>query len=249
MTAPLRLGIIVPAYNEETRLPAGLLGLLAAVSADPRLALAELIVAENGSSDDTAGAAARIGALTGAPVRVLRCRGRGKAAAVVEAGADLLERRPELDWLLVADADGATDPRALAAVDFSVSALWSAQRIGPGAEIVRPAGAAPLRELMSAVMRGLTRALFRLPVADTQCGFKLLPAPAAALLLPAVASRSWVFDVELLARARHAGLPLRGMPARWTDVPGSTVRPLRDAFGSLAALAEIRLRLWRAGIR
>jgi hypothetical protein len=55
--------------------------------------------------------------------------------------------------------------------------------------------------------------------------------------------RSWAYDVELLARLTRAGVRLVELPVRWTDVPGSKVRPGIDALASLAALVAIRLRL------
>jgi hypothetical protein len=123
--------------------------------------------------------------------------------------------------------------------------LWVASRHMPGASIARPSGFAPARELMSAAMRLLVRLLFGFPVDDTQCGFKLIPIGAAGPLGRTVASRSWVFDVELLARAQHLGLRLVAFPVDWADVAVSKVKPVTDSIGSLVDLLRIRLRLTR----
>jgi dolichyl-phosphate beta-glucosyltransferase len=49
-------------------------------------------------------------------------------------------------------------------------------------------------------------------------------------------SSSWVFDAELLARARACGIPVRELPVHWVEMPGSKVRPVRDGLGSLRGL-------------
>lgn len=241
---PARLAILVPARNEAERLPAMLAAMAAALQRAPGFAVVELLVAVNGTTDATAEVARHEGTRIGLPVRILDCVGRGKAIATVEGMNDLAARHNALDWILLVDADGATDPSVLATIDPTPgSRALIGTRIGVGAWIERPAGAAPIRELLSGGARLATRLLFSIGVRDTQCGFKLLPAAAAIAATRALVDRSWTYDVELLARLTRAGVALVELPVRWTDVPGSKVRPGIDALASLAALVAIRLRL------
>jgi dolichyl-phosphate beta-glucosyltransferase len=245
---PARLAVLVPARNEALRLPAMLDALARALGEAPQFQAVEILIAVNGTDDTTAEVAVEVGARLGLPVRILYCAGRGKAVATVEGAVDLATRHPDLDWLLLVDADGATDPSVLAGVDATPGPrALIGTRIGPGAWIERPEGSAPLRELLSGAARAAVRLLFSLGVRDTQCGFKLLPAGAAHAALTAMVDRSWTYDVELLARLSRSGVRLCELPVRWTDVPGSKVRPGIDALASLAALIGIWIRLIRRG--
>jgi len=243
MSEPLSLRIIIPAYNEALRLPVYLEQMAAAGPRLGRFSLLEVLIADNGSVDDTAVVARATGARLGLPLRVLSCPIKGKAAALVYAMGDPLTAQGA-DFLLFADADGATPIEALAAFEPAPAELLVASRYEPGSRIIYLTDPPMIRRIMSAGMRHLTSWLFGLGLTDTQCGFKLLPASAAPLFA-SVSDRSWVFDVELLARARRAGLILRSIPVTWTEMADSKVSPLRDAIGSLVALLAIRLRLWR----
>jgi hypothetical protein len=103
---------------------------------------------------------------------------------------------------------------------------------------VRPA---PFRRLMSLGMRTLARLLLGLRYPDTQCGFKLFPAPLVPAIFGAMRSRSWVFDAELLVIARSLGLPVVEVPVVWQPRGASRV-PASAAFSSVAALLGIAVR-------
>lgn len=253
-----RLAILIPARDEVDRLPRALRDFAIALEGG-QWALVTILVADNGSTDGTADVAETVGRELGLPVDARRYPVRGKAAAVCRGLADIAadhgperhgphgaeRHEPTVDWVLVADADSATDPVVLRTMDPGPNELWVASRHMPGASITRPSGFAPARELMSAAMRLLVRILFRFPLDDTQCGFKLVPIGAAGALGHSVGSRSWVFDVELLARARALGLRLVAFPVDWADVAVSKVKPVTDSIGSLVDLLRIRIRLTR----
>ncbi len=244
MPEPLRLRVVVPAYNEAARLPAALAEMSEAVRVLPRFHLVEILVADNGSADDTALVARREAARLDLPLRVLACPERGKAAALVCAMTDPATSAG-VDFVLFTDADGATPLAALAAFSPGPGEILVASRYAQGSRIIHPGGDPLVRRIMSAGMRGLTRRLFSLPLTDTQCGFKLLPADAVEPLFRALRDRSWIFDVELLALAARAGFRLREVPVTWTEMAGSSVDPLRDSVRSLIALGRIRLDLAR----
>lgn len=239
---PVRISILIPARDEARRLPAAIRALATALPAIEAagFSLVELLVADNGSTDGTADTARSLGATLDLPVRVGHYP-PGKAAATLAALRDI-DRRA--DVVLLADADGATDWMTLARMRADAETAFIASRHLPDSVIIHPAGESFVRVLMSSGMRALTRLLFALPLADTQCGFKLLPAAAVRRVAPLVRSRSYAFDVELLVRLDRASIDLIEVPCTWTEVPGSKVRPLRDAITVLADLLWIRLRLW-----
>ena len=81
-------------------------------------------------------------------------------------------------------------------------------------------------------------------IADTQCGFKLFPAAIAKELFSKQRIERWGFDMEILSIAQGSGIPIREKGVTWRDMPGSRLRPLRDAIKTLWELAAIKINLW-----
>ena len=81
-------------------------------------------------------------------------------------------------------------------------------------------------------------------IADTQCGFKLFPAAIAKELFSKQRIDRWGFDMEILSLAQGMGIPIREKGVTWRDMPGSRLRPLRDAIKTLWELATIKINLW-----
>lgn len=236
------LHIVIPAYNEELRLPRTLRALRRYVAARRSvLGEVEVIVVDNGSTDRTA-EVAHAAATPALPVRVVHCGRRGKGAAV---RAGLLASDAELVAFM--DADGATD---LAAIDDA----W--RRIHLGADVVigsrgladsvaevrscrtRAAGAAAYRRIARLLVPG---------IADTQCGFKLMRGAFARAVAGDLAATGFSFDVELLVRLRAVGARIAEIPVAWTDVPGSTFVPARHGAGAFTELAAIAWRTRHLG--
>jgi dolichyl-phosphate beta-glucosyltransferase len=229
------LQIVIPAYNEELRLPRTLRALRRYVAARrPMFGAVEVLVVDNASTDRTAEVALAASA-PAMPVRVVHCQRRGKGAAV-RAGV----LASDADLVAFMDADGATD---LTAFD----AAW--HRLYLGADVVigsraldgsvadvrscrtRSAGAAFFRRLARRLVPG---------IADTQCGFKVFRGGVVRAVADALAAPGFSFDVELLVRLQAAGARIDEIPVTWTDVPGSTFVPARhgaSAFAELAAIA------------
>lgn len=237
------LQLIVPALNEEQRLPRTLRALRAYVADQTRIpGRVEVLVVDNGSTDATA-QVARDADSPLLPVRVLTCTERGKGAAV---RAGVLASDAALVGFM--DADGATD---LAALDEA----WRWVALGADLAVgsrsidgsvtmarhsrVRDLGARLYRTLAGRIVTG---------IGDTQCGFKLMNGDHARSLFAEMSTVGFSFDVELLARAQRAGLSIHEFPVHWTDVPGSTFDPARHGAASFRDLAGIAWRL-RAGAR
>lgn len=225
------LTVIVPALNEEHRLPRTLTGLSAALS---RLPLSsEIVVVDNGSTDGTAAVALRHrGGQT--PVRLLPCQRRGKGAAV-RAGV----LATDTTFVGFCDADLATSTDALvptlahlgAGVNVVVgsrahpdSVVWARH------SLARQAGAWAFRRAVQRLVPGIS---------DTQCGFKFFDRATAEAVFRPLRTIGFAFDVELLARAQRAGAVISEIPVRWVDRPGSTFSPARDGYRSFATLHRI----------
>lgn len=236
-----RLAVVVPAYNERDRLPHTLAAIARAIpTLRPAIETVLVLVVDNASSDDTSALALAEGTRLGLPISVIPCPIRGKANAVIDGVQVAARHASAPDGVLFMDADNATDLGSVRAFDLTDrDAVWIASRYAPGAQIIHPQGDSPLRVLMSRGMRALTRLLLGLPLTDTQCGFKLVPARLVTPLYGRLRDRSWVFDAELLGLAHRAGIRVREAGVIWTEMAGSKVSPLRDTLSSLRALLRI----------
>lgn len=225
------LSLVIPAYNEGRRLGDGLDRLHEAI--DP--GSTEVIVVDDGSSDDTAEVARRqLASWPDGHIVRLPCN-RGKGAAVKEG---VIRARGEL--IAFVDADMATDPgdlvALLGALDRSPVAVGCrAHR----SSVVEKRGLH--RTVMNRTFGMLVASLTRLPYTDTQCGFKAFRAPVAKLLFHGSHLQRFAFDVEVLDLAARLGLQTEEVAVHWTDISGSHVRPIRDGLQMLGDVARIRL--------
>ena len=233
------ISIIVPAFNEESRLPATLdkvRGYLDRSAWD----FAEIVVVDDGSRDGSAQAARAAGA------RVLENPGnRGKGYSVRHG---MLEAKGE--WALFTDAD-------LSAPIEDLEKLWAAAehrsvRVAIGSRAIdrslvgvhQPA----FREAMGRVFNLAMRAITGLPYRDTQCGFKLFEASAAREIFSRQRLDGFGFDVEVLFIARLLGYAAAEVPVRWNNAAGSTVSLWRGVMAFLDPL-KVRWNGWMGRYR
>lgn len=223
------LSVVIPAYNEETRLP-GTLGVIKEYLARREH---EVVVVDDGSSDRTAEIAEAFDCRV---VRHLHNLGKG---AAVRSG--VLASRGNL--VLVTDADLAAPITELPKLEATLErgadiAIGSREVLG--AKVDR---ATFKRKLAGKVFNLLVRLLTGLPYRDTQCGFKLFRGDAARVLFSRAECSGYCFDVEVLLLAREMGFKVEEVGVSWKDVPGSKVRLLRDGWKMLRELVEVRKRL------
>ena len=245
------LSLVIPAYTEAP-------GIEATISAAVRFLAeqpydSELIVVDDGSTDQTAAIAAS--ALAGLPNgRLLTIPHAGKAAAL-RAGFRAATR----DQVAFSDADLATPLSYLNQLRDALSegcdiAIGSREGVG-----ARRFGEPVYRHLMGRGFNLLVRALLLPDIHDTQCGFKLFRRETInaildrSLLYRSAGSiagpRVTAFDVELLVVARALGCRIGQIPVAWTYGRQSKVQPVRDTWYNLHDVLQVRYNRWRGRYR
>ena len=232
------LSVVIPAYNEETRLPVSLEALAVFLSGRKEPLSVDVVVVDDGSADRTAARAEEAGRRLGLSLRVVRFpENRGKGAAV-RAGA-LAATGKEV---LVSDADFSTpigEWEKLAAARVPVA-------IGSRAvdETLVKEPQPFYRVAMGKLFNLLVRLVAVPGIHDTQCGFKLFSRDAAQAVFSLATVDRFAWDVEALLLARKLGLPIAEIPVLWFDSPDSRVTLLRGAQAYLDVL-RIRFRVSR----
>jgi glycosyltransferase involved in cell wall biosynthesis len=227
------LSIIIPAYNEELRLPGTLEKIASFLRQEP--ATTEVLVVDDGSSDKTLAVAesfrGKIPQLRvisngtnrgkGYSVRNGSLQSRGRIALFTDAdlSAPIEESRKLVDALKthdVAIGSRAMD-RGLIGVHESL-----------------------FREFAGIVFNKIVRFILWLPFVDTQCGFKAFRMDRCRILFEQQTIERFGFDPELLYLARHHGLSIVEVPVRWSHSPATKVSMMRDSVQMFLDVFVIR---------
>ena len=251
-----RLSVVIPAYNEEQRLPRTLETLRRYLESRPETS--EILVVDDGSRDSTREVVQRFAAERSdppldpgppgqvsatrepapapCPVRLLAPGRQGKGGAV-RSGMLAAEG----DFILMTDADLCTP---IEDVDLLLRALQEGgdvaigSRAAPGAvlEVRQPRH----RELLGRAGNLIIQATLLPGIRDTQCGFKLFRREAARDIFSRSVMDDISFDVEVLYLARRLGYGIREVPIHWSHIPGSKMRLARESRSMLRDLIRIR---------
>lgn len=237
-----RLSVIIPAYNEEVRLPEYLHRILAYLERVYQKGECEIIVVDDGSSDTTAAVASSVDNGSGL-IRVIRLeRNRGKGYAV---RTGMLEARGTLR--IFADADGATPfeeiEKLLRVVDGGGDIAVASRALKDESRTVL---SSPLRRFLGNTFNIMVRTLAVPGIYDTQCGFKLFRGDVAEVLFTEQSIPRFGFDVEVLFLARKYGFRISEVPVNWNNMSGSKVNVVRDSVRMFRDLLVTRLK-WVAG--
>jgi dolichyl-phosphate beta-glucosyltransferase len=230
------ISLVIPAYNEQRRLPAT----LAAVRAhmDSAGEEYEVIVVDDGSRDDTVECAQHIA--EGWPQLQVIARGvnEGKGAAV---RAGMLAAHG--DHRAFSDADLSVPIAELPRLRDRLTGACRvaiASRAVPGSRIeVHQPGR---REMMGRVYNRIVQLLVLPGLHDTQCGFKVFTGEAAVACFTLLHTPRFGFDAEVLLRARRNGWTVTEVPVRWSHMEDSRVSALRDSVVVLLDLIRLRFR-------
>lgn len=224
---------MIPAHNEENRLPRTLGQVFDYLSRQDYTS--EVIVVENGSSDQTL-ELAQEAAQAHPSLRAMHIEGRGKGLAVREG---MLAAQG--DYRFICDADLSMPieeiakflPPALEAFDLAIGS-----REAPGAvRFKEPA----YRHWGGRLINLAIRILILPGLQDTQCGFKCFGARAAERLFRQQTLAGWSFDIEVLYLARRLGMTIREIPIHWYYDAESKVNAVRDALKMIGDILRIHL--------
>ncbi|CCL99498.1 uncharacterized protein FIBRA_01516 [Fibroporia radiculosa] len=254
--ASVDLSVIVPAYNETTRMPGMLDTAIAHLSTSAlRSRTYEFVIVDDGSTDDTAAVALKCAAANPkCDIRVVRLeQNAGKGGAVRHGMLHGRGRR-----LLMVDADGASRFEDLESLWKEMDRIApheeAAVVVGSRAHLVKTEAVVKRSALRNVLMYGLHTILRIVGVGhirDTQCGFKLFSRAAAQHIFPYQHLPSWIFDVELLLLAKQLRIPVAEVPIEWHEVSGSKLNVMTDSLQMLRDLLVLRanhvLGRWKIG--
>jgi glycosyltransferase involved in cell wall biosynthesis len=227
------LSLIIPAHNEETRLPGTLEQVFAFAAAQSYLV--EVLVIENGSQDRTLQIAQDFAARH-SQMRVLQSTRRGKGLAVYQgmlAASGEYRFMCDVDLSMPVGEINRFLPPALEGYDIAI-----ASREAPGAVRYHEPY---YRHFVGRVYNWLIRTLALPGLQDTQCGFKCFRGAVAEDLFPRQTLTGWSFDVEVLFIARRLGYRVIEVPIPWTYNPHSKISVVRDSLKMAVDLLTIRL--------
>jgi dolichyl-phosphate beta-glucosyltransferase len=226
------LTIIIPAYNEERRLPLTLPQVIAFSEAQPYPV--EILVVDNASSDRTSDVV-RASMAQHPSVALLYQGLRGKGAAV---RMGMLAGRGE--YLFICDADLAMPiaqlVRFLPPAQAGYGVAIASREVPGAARYDEPW----YRHLMGRVFNLVVRLLAVPGIQDTQCGFKCFSRACARDVFGVQAIDGWAFDVEVLVVARRRGYSIVEVPIDWYYGRGSRVHPVRDSLAMVREVLRIR---------
>lgn len=235
------LSIVIPAFNEEQRMPRlieELANSAAPMAACSGFTFLEGVIADDGSRDGTPELVREAAAAHSFLRFVSGDRQRGKGAAVA-AGV----RVARGDYVLLTDLDLSTpltDLSRLARAIHEGAEMAIGSRVLAGS-VVQDAPA--YRKHLGRGFNLTVRALTGLSFGDTQCGFKLLATAAARELLAVQTCPGWAYDVELLMRARLAGLHVVEVPVTYVHDRRSQMKVAIAAVPMFLDVVRLSVRL------
>jgi glycosyltransferase involved in cell wall biosynthesis len=230
------LSIVIPSYNEESRLPATLERIATYLQTCVRKA--EVLVVDDGSKDRTVQVAesfrSKIPTLRVVSNGVNRGKGFSVRHGMQEArGRVALFTDADLS-APIEEADKLVD--ALETYDVAIGSRAADRSLITVHE-------SPFREFAGIVFNKIVRIILWLPFVDTQCGFKAFRRERCGIIFEQQTIERFGFDPELLYLARHHGLHAVEIPVRWGHSPATKVCMLRDSIQMFIDVFTIR---WNA---
>jgi dolichyl-phosphate beta-glucosyltransferase len=230
------LSVIIPAYNEESRLPATLASVYAYLS--QRQCEFELLVIDDGSQDRTAALVQAFG--TDHPgVRVISYQPNHGKGHAIRTG--IMAAKGTL--LLINDADGSSPIEEVERLEAAINdgaQVVIGSRAKPDA--TRKVDALAYRRALGNTFNAIVQNLLLPGIYDTQCGFKLFKADVGKDIFSVTSIDGFGFDVEALYIARLRGYTVAEVPINWHNVEGSKVNVVIDSPKMFWEVLIIRLR-------
>ncbi|MFZ0818567.1 MAG: dolichyl-phosphate beta-glucosyltransferase [Candidatus Acidiferrales bacterium] len=229
----IELSIIIPAFNEERRLPQTLDRVRDFLKSRP--GVCEVIVVDDGSTDGTAQLVEKM-SVNWPALRLLKNPGnRGKGYSVRHG---MLETAGKIVLFTDADLSAPIEEadKLLDALKTHDVAIGS-RAIDRGViEVHQPRS----REIAGIMFNRVVRLILTLPYEDTQCGFKAFVRSRARILFEQQRIERFGFDPELLFLAKRHGLAVAEVPVRWAHDEGTRVHALRDGLRMVFDVFRVR---------
>ena len=241
VTATVDLSVVIPAYNEERRLPLTLVETIDFL--DSQKLTYEILVVDDGSSDQTTSLVNKfekirnqvrlirlpVNSVKGRAVQCGMLNARGNRVLFMDAdGATPIPEFLRLNQALDQGAQVAFGSRAVMSKDTKVDTVW-------------------YRKYPGRIFNFCVNSILLGQVSDTQCGFKLFTSAASQFLFSRQTLAGFGFDVEILYLARKAEIPSREVAVNWTNIPGSKVSLLKDSLKMFIEILIVKYRHKKVG--
>jgi glycosyltransferase involved in cell wall biosynthesis len=231
--APIKVSIVVPAFNEASRIGESLRKIEEFLKRVPWSA--EIVIVDDGSTDKTA---AIVSEATIPGLRLIRSeKNHGKGHAV---RAGVLDARG--DYVIFSDADLSAPieelQKLLTAAETQSADVVIGSRAVDRSFIEKHQSRG--REVGGIIFNRIVRIVLGLKIHDTQCGFKMFRRQKIRPVFEKMTIEGFGFDPELLFLASKAGLKILEIPVRWSHAEGSKIRFMRDSVRMFTDLLQIR---------
>jgi len=227
------LSIIIPAYNEELRLPSTLEKIASFLRQEPTIA--EVLVVDDGSSDKTVAVAESFREKIPRLRVISNGTNRGKGYSVKHGS---LEARGRIALFTDADLSAPIEEsRKLVDAVRTHDVAIGSRAMNRGLIEVHES---LFREFAGIVFNKIVRFILWLPFVDTQCGFKAFRMERCRVLFEQQTIERFGFDPELLYLARRHGLSVVEVPVRWSHSPATKVSMMRDSVQMFVDVFIIR---------
>ena len=228
-----KLSIVIPAFNEEKRLPVTLERIASYINRSGRET--EVVVVDDGSADGTIGVAESFREQIANLRVVSNGQNRGKGYSVRHGS---MESRGEIVLFTDADLSAPIEEadKLLAKMDEYDVAIGS-RAVNRGLIEVHES---PFREIAGIIFNRIVRIILWLPFVDTQCGFKAFRREKCKVIFEQQTIERFGFDPELLYLARHHGLRIAEVAVRWAHSPATKVNMFRDSVQMFLDVVIIR---------
>ncbi|WP_374073459.1 dolichyl-phosphate beta-glucosyltransferase [Bdellovibrio bacteriovorus] len=237
----ISISVVIPAYNEEHRLPETLKVLKQFVSLKQSAwSVQEIIVVNDGSTDKTASLVEEVQKEWPLLQLVSFPLNKGKGAAV-HAGM----QKSSSAWILIADADMATpwdELNKFATLSNEAELIMGSRALPQSDIVIRQHW---IRQSMGKTFNKILKFIVGLPFHDTQCGFKLLKNDSFFRLkvLPLLQVERFSWDVELILFLMKFNKKILEVPIRWEHKEESHVHIVRDSLEMLFTVLKLKKRV------
>ena len=233
----IKIDIVIPAYNEERILEKNITRLIAFLKAGFTYKNFKVIIADNGSVDNTFGIAQRLAKRYG-EVTCLHLSKKGRGGALRKAWLE-----SDADIVSYMDADLSADLEALPELINSITTggydIAVGSRLLPASRTNR----SRLRRFLSYAYNLVIKDIFCLEqLPDAQCGFKALRKTVIDKIVPKIRNQNWFFDSELLIHGVKKGYKIKYLPVNWEERLKTKVKIWKTIFEDIFGILRLILK-------